>query len=168
MTRKKVGLIFGTLAAISFILVGATAPQSPVPAATANTTSQVAVTPTPVPDVEQKKDIPTPSTTPTTQPSTQENQATKVAAQKELDETMTLAKTAGLITTYEFSDKANVVYADNVWYTQTVQFKKDFLAKVGTLKKQVTGYQHFEVRDAYSNEKVAEITSFGGSLKIYK
>ena len=81
---------------------------------------------------------------------------------------MSLAKKARLITTYEFSDSAAVVYADTAWYIQTVQFKKDFLAKIGTLKKQITGYQHFEVRDAYSNEKVAEITSFGGSLEVYK
>ncbi|KKW36036.1 hypothetical protein A2852_00095 [Candidatus Adlerbacteria bacterium RIFCSPHIGHO2_01_FULL_54_23] len=92
----------------------------------------------------------------------------KAAAQEQLNRVMSLAKKARLITTYEFSDSAAVVYADTAWYIQTVQFKKDFLAKIGTLKKQITGYQHFEVRDAYSNEKVAEITSFGGSLEVYK
>lgn len=168
MTRRKVALVFGTLVVVAFIIVGATAPKSSVPAATADTTSQVAVKPIPTPAVEQKTNTPTPTPTPAAQPSTQENQATKIAAQKELDETMALAKTAKLITTYEFSDKASVVYADKVWYTQTVQFKKDFLAKIGTLKKQITGYQHFEVRDAYSDEKVAEITSFSGSLEVYK
>lgn len=92
----------------------------------------------------------------------------KEKAQKELDEIINLGKKAGLITSYEFSNKASVVYVGKVWYTQTVSFKKDLLAKIGTLKKQITGYQHFEVRDAYSNEKVAEITAFSGSLEVYK
>jgi hypothetical protein len=39
---------------------------------------------------------------------------------------------------------------------------------VGVLKKAVTGYSHFEVRDGYSNEKVAELTSFSQSIEIYK
>lgn len=94
--------------------------------------------------------------------------AEKEKAQKELDDVMSLSKRAYLVTTYEFSDTATVVYADKVWYTQTVQFKKDFLAKIATLKKIITGYQHFEVRDAYSNEKVAEVTAFSGSLEVYK
>lgn len=92
----------------------------------------------------------------------------KAKAKKELDDVMQLAQKAGLVTSYEFSEKANVVYIDNVWYSQTVQFKKDFLAKVATLKKAVTGYHRFEVRDAYSNEKVAEVTAFSGSLEVYK
>lgn len=92
----------------------------------------------------------------------------KEQAQKELDEVMKLAKQAGLIQSYEFSDKANIVYADAVWYTQKVQFKKDFLAKVAALKEEITGYHRFEVRDAYSNEKIAEVTAFSGSLEVYK
>ena len=92
----------------------------------------------------------------------------KEAAQKELDEVMKLAKTAGLVSSYEFSEKANVVYVGNVWYTQTVAFKKDFMGKVATLKKTITGYHRFEVLDAYSNEKVAEVTGFSGSLEVYK
>jgi hypothetical protein len=92
----------------------------------------------------------------------------KADAQKELDDLMGLSKKAGLITSYEFSDTATVVYADKVWFTQTAAFKKDFLAKVATLKKTLTGYKHFEVRDAYSDEKVAEVTSFSGSLEVYK
>jgi hypothetical protein len=42
------------------------------------------------------------------------------------------------------------------------------LAKVATLKKAITGYNHFEVRDAYSDEKVAEVTAFTNSLEVYK
>ena len=93
---------------------------------------------------------------------------TKEQAQKELDEVMELSKTAGLVTSYEFSEKANVIYVGKVWYTQTVAFKKDFMAKVSTLKKTITGYHRFEVLDAYSNEKVAEVTAFSGSLEVYK
>jgi hypothetical protein len=89
-------------------------------------------------------------------------------AQKELDELIDLAKNARLVTSYEFSNKASVVYIDNVWYTQTVTFKKDFMAKIAMLKKQITGYNHFEVRDIYSNEKVAEVTAFSNSLEVYR
>lgn len=89
-------------------------------------------------------------------------------AQKELKDLMTLSKKAELVTSYEFSDFANVVYVSGVWYTQTVQFKKDFIAKIGMLKKSITGYTHFEVRDAYSNEKVGELTAFSQSIEVYK
>ncbi len=92
----------------------------------------------------------------------------KEAAQKELNEVIDLATKAGLVKSYEFSDKASIVYAGPVWYTQTVAFKKDFLAKVATLKKSITGYSHFEVHDAYSNEKVGEVTAFSQSLEVYK
>jgi len=49
-----------------------------------------------------------------------------------------------------------------------VSFKKDFIAKIGTLKKQIRGYSHFEVRDAYSKEKVGELTAFSQSIEVYK
>jgi cytoskeletal protein RodZ len=92
----------------------------------------------------------------------------KAVAQKELDKIMSLAKQSGLVVSYEFSNSATVVYIGQVWYAQTVQFKKDFIAKIAMLKEQITGYRHLEVRDAYSNEKVAEVTAFAGSLEIYK
>jgi hypothetical protein len=100
-------------------------------------------------------------------------QISKEDAQKELDELMGLAIKGGLIKSYDFSEIApNVyrgdVYADKAWYTQTVQFKKDFLAKVAMLREGITGYKHFKVLDAYSNEKVAEVTAFSGSLEVYK
>lgn len=104
----------------------------------------------------------------TAQSQVQDDPAAKAEAQEKLDELMALGKKSGLVTAYEFSDSATVVYVGNVWYTQTVQFKKDFLASIGMLKKQITGYQHLEIRDAYSNEKVAEITAFGGSLEVYR
>ena len=72
------------------------------------------------------------------------------------------------MSSYEFSEKANVVYVGKIWYTQPVTFKKDFMGKVAALKKTITGYHRFEVLDAYSNEKVAEVTAFSGSLEIYK
>ena len=100
--------------------------------------------------------------------STQVSQQDKDAAQKELTEFMGLAKSAGLVASYDFSETGNIVYVGNIWYTQTVQFKKDFLAKIAMLKEKITGYHRFEVRDAYSNEKVAEVTAFSGSLEVYK
>lgn len=81
---------------------------------------------------------------------------------------MALGKKSGLVTSYEFSESANVVYVGPLWYTQQVPFKKDFIAKIAMLKTNITGYRHFEVRDSYSNEKVAEVTAFSGSLEVYK
>ena len=107
------------------------------------------------------------NTTPS--PATQQsNTVNKEKAQQELGDLMATSKKAGLVESYEFSEKASVVFVGKVWYTQTVSFKKDFLAKIAMLKKDITGFQHFEVRDAYSNEKVAEVTSFSGSLEVYK
>ncbi len=97
-----------------------------------------------------------------------QNSISKESAQKDLDEIISLGKKAGLIVSYEFSDKATVVYIGSTWYTQTVAFKKDFMAKIASLKKVITGYNHFEARDAYSNEKVAEVTAFSNSIEVYK
>lgn len=97
-----------------------------------------------------------------------QNTQSKEEAQKELDEVMKLAQSSGLVTSYEFSEKANVVYIGKIWYTQTVSFKKDFMGKVAGLKKTITGYHRFEILDTYSNEKVAEVTAFSGSLEVYK
>lgn len=96
------------------------------------------------------------------------SEAEKQVAQKELDKIMDLGKQAGLVTSYEFSNTANVVYVGKAWYSQTVSFKKDFLAKVSSLKQTITGYHSFKVRDAYSDEIVAEVTAFSGSLEVYK
>ncbi len=101
-------------------------------------------------------------------PTPQTQTVSKADAEKELVDLMALSKKAGLITSYEFSDKATEVFVGSAWYTQKVQFKKDFIAKIGLLKKAITGYAHFEAKDAYSNEKVAEITAFSGSIEIYK
>lgn len=95
-------------------------------------------------------------------------QQSKQEAQKELDEIMTLGEQSGLVKSYEFSNKATVVYIGYVWYTQDVAFKKDFLAKIAILKGTLTGYKHFEVRDSISNEKVAEVTALTQSLEVYK
>lgn len=172
-TRRKVSWLFGSATVISFIIVAIVSPKNPeVPVVRADdTASPVQETiPTAEPVAEQKAAVPEPvvQPKPAEVPQSQTSQTSKAAAQKELDELMALSKKAGLITSYEFSNVATVVYADSVWYTQTVQFKKDFLAKIGMLKKQITGYMHFEVRDAYSNEKLAEVTAFSSSLQVYK
>ncbi len=101
----------------------------------------------------------------TISPATNED---KAVARKKLDEYLSLAGKSGLVSSYEFSDKARVIYVGNVWYTQKVAFKKDFLGAVALQLKTITGYHNFEVLDAYSNEKVAEVTAFGGSLEVYK
>lgn len=141
MTRKKIGLIFGSIAVILFILFGITGGTKP----------------------------PENNTQPATNQANEETKtAQKESAQKELSTLIDLSKKANLVVSYEFSNSASVVYIGPIWYTQTVAFKKDFIAKIGILKKQITGYTNFEVRDAYSNEKVGEITAFSQSIEIYK
>ncbi len=97
------------------------------------------------------------------------SQADKDKAQKDLDDLMSLGEKSGLVQSYSLTgDRA--IYVGSIWYTQTVQFKKDLLAKITMDLAQIKGegsYASFEVRDAYSNEKVAEVTSFG-SLEVYK
>lgn len=110
----------------------------------------------------------TPATATNPPTSSNSTAADKAKAQKELDNFMQLTEKARVVKSYEFSKTANLVYIDNIWYSQTVQFKKDFLAKIAMLKKTITGYTYFEVRDAYSNEKVAEVTAFSSSLEVYK
>lgn len=92
----------------------------------------------------------------------------KAVAQQDLKNTMDLAMKSGLVTSYEFSDTKRVVYAGSVWYTQTVAFKKDFLGSIAMSLKTSTGHHRFEVLDAYSNQKVAEVTAFSGSIEVYR
>jgi hypothetical protein len=61
-----------------------------------------------------------------------------------------------------------VIYVTDVWYSMTVTFKKDFLAKFAMLQEEISGRHFFEVRDDHSNEKVGEVTAFSGALKVYK
>jgi hypothetical protein len=85
---------------------------------------------------------------------------------------MALAKKATLVTSYEFSNTAHIIYVGPIWYTQTVQQKKDFIAKISMLQAQINGkgdsWEWFTVNDDHSNEKVAEVTAFSGSLEVYK
>ncbi len=104
------------------------------------------------------------SATPNTEVSTEQKQKAKA----ELEEVIQMSAKANLVKSYEFSEKANVIYVTKLWYTQTVEFKKDFMAKIAMLKNTITGYSHFEVRDAFSDDKVAEVTAFSGSLEVYK
>lgn len=103
-----------------------------------------------------------------TQQLQKEQEARSEKAKKELKELMDMEMKAGVVHSYEFSESASVVFVDSNWYGQTVTQKKDFIAYVGMHKKDMQGYSHFEVRDAYSNEKVAEMTSFSSSIEVYK
>ena len=99
--------------------------------------------------------------------------AAKEKAQQELDEFMSLSKKAGIITSYDFSKLNDTVYrwdmyAGKAWYAQTVQQKKDFIAYIALHKKAITGYSNFKLLDGYTNEKIAEFTSFSGAIEIYK
>lgn len=74
------------------------------------------------------------STTQTSQPTPQKAEkptVSKEQAQKDLTDFMETAKKAKLVSSYEFSDKATEVFIDSAWYTQKVDFKKDFIAKIG-------------------------------------
>jgi hypothetical protein len=81
---------------------------------------------------------------------------------------MDTAEKAALVSSYEFSETERVIYVTDVWYGMTVAFKKDLLAKVAMLQEAMTGHHYFEVRNDHSNEKVAEVTAFSGSLEVYK
>lgn len=80
---------------------------------------------------------------------------------------MKKAGDAGLVTSYEFSEKGNTVFVGAPWYSWTVQQKKDFMAYIAMRKKTITGYAFFEVRDAYSNEKVGDVSAFSESLEVF-
>ena len=155
-TRGKVVLWYGSTFVVLLVIGIAITPAS-------DTSIAVVTTPTtleaPVASATATRPTPTPVS---------DNTASQAKAQTELDEVIKLAKAANLVTSYEFSDRATVVYAGPVWYTQSVAFKKDFMAKIATLKKVITGYAHFEVRDVNSNEKVGEVTAFSQSLQVYK
>jgi hypothetical protein len=81
---------------------------------------------------------------------------------------MDTAEKADLVSSYEFSETERVIYVTDVWYSMTVAFKKDFLAKVAMLQQAISGRHFFEVRNEHSNEKVGEVTAFSGSLEVYK
>lgn len=113
------------------------------------------------------------STSQTEQASSTTPTLSKEQAQTELDEIMSAAVKAQLVTSYDFKEIANNVYRWDIfvgknWYTQTVKQKKDFIAYIAIRKKSITGYSHFELHDAYTNEKVAEVTSFSQSIEVYK
>ena len=164
-TRRKVGMWYGGAFILLLIIGISVTPTEPsVP---------VTVTSAPAPVQAQNNATTTPKPVVTQKPAPVANDSVSVAkAQKELDDFMALAEKAGLVHSYEFSDTDHVVYIDSVWYTQDVQFKKDFLAKVTMLRAIIVGtpgkWDFFKVRDAYSNEVVAEVTAFTGSLEVYK
>jgi len=175
-TRKKTSILFGAAMLVSLIISISTTPRSDAPTAqqqiedirAKRPPKDVSVAPptpevvTPAPQPPATPQIPPPA------PALVAESDDKLVAQKELDEIIALSKKAELISSYEFSNKANVVYVDSAWYGQKVSFKKDMMAKIAILKKRITGYQHFVMRDAYTDEKVAEVTAFSGSLEVYK
>lgn len=100
---------------------------------------------------------------------TQTQTISKEDAQKEFDRLMNLSKQSGLVKSYEMNENTSLkIFASNVWYSQEVQFKKDMLAKFSSLQQSIYGRHRLEVRDVNSNEKLAEITAFSGSIEIYK
>lgn len=99
----------------------------------------------------------------------QVSQASKDEAMKEFERLMDLSKASGLVKSYEMTkDTSLKIFVSKVWYTQEVQFKKDMVAKFSTLQQTIYGRHRLEVRDAFSNEKVAEVTAFSGSIEILK
>lgn len=93
----------------------------------------------------------------------------KADALKEFERLMDLSKQSGLVKSYEMDENTSLkIFVSNVWYSQEVQFKKNMLAKFSTLEQTIYGRHRLEVKDAYSNEKLAEVTAFSGSIEIYK
>lgn len=107
------------------------------------------------------------------QASSTEQTLSKEQAQKELDEFMKLAVQAQVVTSYDFKEIAKNTYRWDIfvgknWYVQTVAQKKDFIGYIAMRKKAITGYSNFKLNDAYTNEKVGEVTSFSQSIEVYK
>jgi len=99
----------------------------------------------------------------------QVSQASKDEAMKEFERLMDLSKVSGLVKSYEMTEDTPLkIFVSKIWYTQEVQFKKDMLAKFSSLQQTIYGRHRLEVRDAYSNEKLAEVTTFSGSIELYK
>ena len=109
------------------------------------------------------------SPSPETTQSTQTQTISKEDAQKEFNRLMNLSKQSGLVKSYEMNENTSLkIFVSNIWYSQEVQFKKDMLAKFSSLQQSIYGRHRLEVRDANSNEKLAEITAFSGGIEIYK
>jgi len=95
------------------------------------------------------------------------------AEEKEFVKIMDLAKSAKVVSSYNWivdGDKkiGLEVSADRGWYITKADIKKNLLIKIGQLKKEITGYQNFKITDAYSGEVVGEISSFSGSVELYR
>jgi hypothetical protein len=99
-------------------------------------------------------------------PTTPTLSATQATA--DFKDVMSTAVKADLVSSYQFNETDRVIYVTGLWYSQPVTFKKDFLAKIAMDQEAMTGKHFFEVRDEDSNEKVAEVTAFSGSLEVYK
>src|SRR5262249_47818580 len=96
------------------------------------------------------------------------NSLSAADAAAQFKELMDTGEKAQLVSSYEFSDTERVIYVTDVWNSMTAAFKKDFLAKVAMLQEAISGHHYFEVRNEHSNEKVGEVTAFGGTLEVYK
>ena len=119
--------------------------------------------PTPTPSAPVVKEEPKEEVKP------QVSQASKDEAMKEFKRLMDLSIASGLVKSYEMTkDTPLKIFVSKLWYTQEVQFKKDMVAKFSTLQQTIYGRRRLEVRDAFSNEKVAEVTAFSGSIEILK
>lgn len=160
-SRKRVLAVFGGLTIFSFVAMAMT-----VSPTQKSTKLEVSAQSTPKPLAPEKVAKQKPAAT-IISPTSSSTQPTKAEAQKELSDFMILSTDAHIVKSYDFTND-RVIYVDKMWYQMTVVQKQNFVAHVGRLKEAATGYRHFEVRDAFSNEKVAEITAFLGSIEIYK
>jgi hypothetical protein len=96
------------------------------------------------------------------------NSLSTADAAAQFKDLMETGEKAQLVSSYEFSDTERVIYVTDLWNSMTVALKKDFLAKVAMLQEAISGHHYFEVRNEHSNEKMGEVTAFGGSLEVYK
>ena len=91
-----------------------------------------------------------------------------IQAAKEFKDLTDLSEKGNLVSSYTFLHTERVVFVTDVWYAMDVKFKKSFLANVAMLQDAISGQHYFEVRHDHSNETVALVTAFGGSLQVYK
>jgi hypothetical protein len=60
------------------------------------------------------------------------------------------------------------LYVDTGWYYLKVDQKKNLVSKFSQVKQKITGYKNIKFKDSNTGGIIAEVTSFSGSIEIYK
>lgn len=64
--------------------------------------------------------------------------------------------------------EAYELYVDTGWYYLKVDQKKNLVAKFSQIKQKITSYKNIKFKDSNTGDIIAEVTSFNGSVEVYK